>query len=208
MKILKLENEEIVGFIAGEDMDKRNRALKTLYNDPIILHKVKAMVNDYNLTRKTPDDILQEGIILVDSIIRKGGFKGDSKVSTFLLAVCRNLIRDANKKVDRIEWRESIQDYDLKKLDEEGGLSGIELKELNNEERQRDEALMKVLDEMSANCKEAIIGYYFKNMSMEQLAGARGLANKEQAKKAVYRCRNRMREAIVNNPILSKILNL
>jgi RNA polymerase sigma factor (sigma-70 family) len=208
MKILQLENEEIVRYIAGEDIEKRNRALKTLYNDPIVLHKVKAMVNDYNLTRKTADDILQEGVILVDNIIRKGGFKGESKVSTFLLAVCRNLIRDANKKVDRIEWRETIQDYDLKKLDEVGDLSGIELKELNNEERQRDEALMKVLGEMSEKCKEAIMGYYFKNMSMEQLANARGLANKEQAKKAVYRCRNQLREAIVNNPLLSKILNL
>ena len=208
MKILKLENEEIVRYIAGEDINKRNRALKTLYNDPVILNKVKALVHDYNLTRKTPDDILQEGIILLDSIIRKGAFKGESKVSTFLLSICRNLIRDANKKVERIEWRETIQDHDLKKMDEEGHLPGIELREMDDEEKQRDKALQQVLGEMSENCREAIMGYYFKNMTMDQLADARGLANKEQAKKAVYRCRNRMREAIMDNPILSKLLNL
>ncbi len=208
MKTLKLENEELVRYIAGDDIHKRNRALKTLYNDPVVLNKIKAMVGDYNLTRKTPDDILQEGIILLDSIIRKGNFKGESKVTTFLLAICRNLIRDANKKVERIEWRETIQDHDLKKMDEDGHLPGIELRELDDEEKKRDNALFSVLKEMSENCREALIGYYFKNMTMDQLAAARGLANKDQAKKAVYRCRNRMREAIINNPVLSNILNL
>ncbi|MEZ4942433.1 MAG: hypothetical protein R3D58_16285 [Saprospiraceae bacterium] len=53
--------------------------------------------NTYNLRNQDPDDVLQEALILLDKLVCEGGFRAESKVETFLLGICRNMIRDTKR---------------------------------------------------------------------------------------------------------------
>jgi RNA polymerase sigma factor (sigma-70 family) len=207
MKFIQLNEEELLKAIRSGQDGQRNQAYRQLYMNQALNNKVKAMVADYRLTSKTFDDVLQEGIILLDKLITEGKFEGRSKVTTFLVAVCRNIIRDANKKVDRIQLKETIQDADLKKLDEEN-LPELELAELNEEEKQRDRTLNQVLGSLTEKCRQALTLYYYDNKNMEQIADQADLANKNQAKKKVHTCREQLRKLILENPVLVNILKM
>ena len=206
MKFIQLSDEEMLKAIKSGDEKRRNHAFRQIYMDQRLNNKVKAMVTDYGLTSKTWDDVLQDGIILLDNLIREGKFEGRSKITTFLIALCRNLIRDSSKKVDRIDLKETIQDADLMKLDNENR-PAIELVELNDEEKKRDETLDHLLQGMTQKCRKALTLYFYEGKSMAEMADEPEFSNYKQTKKKVHTCREQLRKLILENPALVHLLN-
>lgn len=189
---------DLFSALQGSDLKQRNAALKQLYLNPVVNAKVREWVKSYALRDKEPDDVLQEAIILLDDLVRNGRFRGESKVETFLLGICKNLIRDGSKKVDRIFFKDEVTDNDFR--DEDAVADSLIAAELSALELQRDAHLMEAMRQLSTVCQEALRLYYLENKSMRELADARGLANPEQAKKNVHRCRESLREIITGNP--------
>lgn len=205
MKIVQLNPGETAESILSTDPRKRNQAFKALYMSPVVAGKVRDWAKTYNLSGKTPDDVIQEGIILLDELARNGRFRGESKAETFLLGICKNLIRDSAKKVKRVVFKESLSDADLNS--EDSVADHMVLEELEDAGQRRDQALQEALGQLTDKCRDALKLYYFENKSMADVAASRGLANPDQAKKAVFRCRESLRELIHNNPFLHNILN-
>ena len=205
MKIVPLNPIESAESIFSTDLRVRNQAFKMLYRSPIVAGKVREWAKAYNLSGKTPDDVIQEAIILLDELARNGRFRGESKAETFLLGICKNLIRDSAKKVQRVVFKESLSDADLNSEDSIAELMILE--ELEETGQRRDRALQDALGQLTDKCREALKLYYFDNKNMADVAASRGLANPDQAKKAVFRCRESLRELIVANPFLYNILN-
>jgi RNA polymerase sigma factor (sigma-70 family) len=179
--------------ILSGDATRRNAALKMLYKSQIVQGTLRQWAGQFNLFKMEPEDILQEGIILLDNLVREGRFRGASKPETFLLGICYNIIRDHKKKVDRVELKESFSDADLYRP--ETLADALELKELSAEEADRDDRLRAAMAELTEKCREALRLYYLEQKSMAQVAVERGLANANQAKKAVDRCRQSLRDA-------------
>lgn len=204
MKIIQFTAQDLTESILSNDPHRQNKALKSLYMNPMVNAKVKDWAKLYNLRDKTPDDVLQEAMVLLYDMVLDGRFRGSSKVETFLLGICKNLIRDSVKKVSRIQWKESFTDAELKSEDE--AADQVLLTEQTAEERRRDEALESVLGQLTANCRESLKLYYYQNKSMTEIAEARQLANAEQAKKAVHRCRESLRTLVSGNAGLQHIL--
>ncbi len=201
-------NDEIRDALQSSDANRRNRAFKSLY----MSQKVNATVRDwaqfYNLRSMTTDDVLQEAIIKLDEMIRTGKFRFEAQVSTFLLGICKNVIRDSVKKVQRVVFKEEIRDADL--ADAEHMADSILIEEATEATERRDDALTGSMRELGEGCEEALKLYYVEKMSMAQLAETAeksSLSSADQAKKKVHRCRERLREAIQKNPYLAHILN-
>ena len=182
----------------------RNHALKYLYTDPKINAKILDWAKGYNLRNKTVDDVLQEGVIKLDELIRNDKFRGESKVETFLLGICHNIIRDSVKKVSRIHFKDSFTEAEMDKVSDY--TDHIVVEEETAIERERDAGLRKILQSLSEKCQESLRLYYFESKSMSDIAVARGLANAGQAKKNVYRCRESLKKLIVKQPELMQLL--
>ncbi len=183
---------------------ERNRAFKTLYMSPIVNGKIFEWAKLYNLRDKTADDVLQEGIILLEQMIRDGRFRFESKAQTFLLGICKNLIRDSSKKVSRVVFKDSIPESALSSEDELADY--LELQSPGEKEEKRDLALSDALQQLTPKCQEALKLYYFEQKSMAEVAKARELANADQAKKAMSRCRESLREIITNDKRFQHLL--
>lgn len=189
---------DLIAALQSTDQNRRNQAFKILYKSPVVNGKIRDWAKMYNLRDKTPDDVLQEAIILLDDLIRSGRFRVESRVETFLLGICKNLIRDSSKKVTRVVFKETIPEEALKSEDHLADC--MEMTELHEQEQRRDNALTEVMKKLTDKCREALRLYYFEQKSMVEVAAARQLANAEQAKKAVFRCRESLKELLGNDP--------
>lgn len=192
MKVNTMNGEAFAAALLSGDMSRRNTALKMLYTSPLVKASIRQWSKQYNVFKTSPEDVLQEGIILLDDLVRRGKFRVESKPETFLLGICRNLIRDHKKKVDRVDLKENFSDADLDSGESAG--DALEMIALNDEEEQRDHLLRKAMAALTDKCREALRLYYLEQKSMAQVAADRGLANAEQAKKAVARCRQSLKD--------------
>ncbi|HMX39569.1 MAG TPA: sigma-70 family RNA polymerase sigma factor [Saprospiraceae bacterium] len=196
MKVTALNPEPQPEDFLSTDPQRRNRAFAALYRSPTVNGKIRDWAKLYNLRDKEPDDVLQEAIILLDEMLRSGRFRAESRVETFLLGICKNLMRDGMKKVNRIVLKESLPETALNSADELA--DHMVLSELTDAEQNRDKALREAMTKLTDKCQEALRLYYFEQKTMQQVAEARQLANAEQAKKAVFRCRESLKELIGN----------
>ena len=108
MKVVALNPDNLSADFLSTDPARRNRAFAVLYKSPVVNGKIRDWAKVYNLRDKEPDDVLQEGIILLDEMLRSGRFRAESRVETFLLGICKNLMRDSVKKVTRIVLRDEV----------------------------------------------------------------------------------------------------
>ena len=202
---MEYSDEDLLLAIQSNDQQLRNAALKQLYLDLTINLKVREFATTYGGNNTSPDDILQEGIILLDELIRSGKFRGNSKVKTFLLGICKNIARSGNRKLNRIVLKDNWQDG------EEVGLESspeelVLVEEKSDMANQRDEILKQLMAQLTDKCKQVLHLYYFLSYNMAKVAEARGLKNANQAKKAASRCREQLKKMIKEQPSLAQFL--
>ena len=191
--------------IFGNDSRALNEALKSLYLNPVINAKVQEWSRNCNLKGKEPDDILQEGIVILVDQIQQQKFRGDSGVKTYLLGICKRLIWGSVKKKEILDFQEHFQEGDgVVNIPAYHHFDEIEQSEAD---KNRDQTLEDIIKQMDEKCQMALKLFYYEKMKMAEIALHRGLKNAQQAKKAVSRCRNKLRIVIQSNPLLIQLLN-
>ncbi len=205
MNPVRIDAHDLAQAIRSGDPARRNQAFKQLYLSPAVNGKLREWANTYNLRNQDPDDVLQEALILLDKLVCEGGFRAESKVETFLLGICRNMIRDNAKKVQRVVLKETLPETVPDSA--EGLADHLELQELTEAGSRRDAALGSALAQLTEKCRDALRLYYYERRSMAEIAEARELANEKQAKKAVHRCREQLRQRIEGDPALHHLIN-
>ena len=204
MKVVYTTDAALVAAIKSGIAIDRDKALKQLLLDPVVNGKIRDLLNMYNLKHLESDDILQEGLILLDDLVRSGKFRGDSSVRTFYISICRNLMRADMGKVKRVVLTDDERNLDDK--DDTSADAHIVLVEKTEMEQQREVVLTHLLSQITEGCQETISLYYYKAFSTAQVAFERGLANANQGKKALSRCREQLRNLIAENPNLATFL--
>lgn len=196
-------DNQLILAIKSNDHAEQNTALRQLYMDQVITLKIREFIKLYG-TKQDEDDIMQEGILLMRRLIREDKFAGQSKVRTFLLGICRNLVRNDLKKVHRIELKADFSQFDnslIETIDQH-----IFLEEQTIAEVKRTAIIKDLLGQLTEKCAQSLNLKYYKDQSMTQIAEARGLKNANQAKKAVDRCRQQLRKLIEKQPALVSFL--
>lgn len=189
--------------LLSEDPRQRDAALRRLYEHPTVRPKVTYWLGQYDRVRLEADDIIQEAILLLYDMVLEGRFRGDSNLVTFLLGICRNLIRNDGKKVQRVELGGELPENPS---EEDAADRALVLVETTAAEVQRDELLRRAIDQLRDNCRETLRLYYYQQYTMARLAEARGLKNANQAKKLADRCRQYLRRILEEQPALLNFL--
>jgi RNA polymerase sigma factor (sigma-70 family) len=203
MSTKMLTNEMLLSAILSGDILQRNQAYRQLYLDQTIKGKVWSMAANYGLNDAETEDLFQEAIIQLDSIILEGRFRNESSVPTFFIAVVRNKMRDKVKAGGKLTSFDEIKNDSSEFNDPEFILT---TQEKTVEAQHRDSILKTLLEKIKADCRQLLSRYYYQGMSMAQIATEQGLANSNQAKKAAFRCRQQLRELILSQPGLDNFL--
>ncbi len=203
MKVVTLSTPQIVKAIKGADSRQRNEAIQSLYVDQTVRLKVGEWLGNYKLNKFEVGDVLQQALVALDDNIRGDKFKGDANVRTYLLAICRNVIRSEVRKTDRITYDEELtMNREKDAFDGEVGFDP-----LSGEEEERDEVLLKIIREMKENCRKGIQLFHLYGKTMAKVAEELGLKNANQAKKAVSRCRKQLRQLIEDHPLFDELFS-
>ncbi len=187
MKERQWDDDEIISGITGT-RDSRERALRYIFHHPEWKAAVIRFVQQYGGNEADGEDVFQETAILFDRNIRQGQFRGKSSLKTYFLSIAkRRWWKQYNK--SRPQEELTPQHYD----EAEPGADAFIISE---EQRQ---FLAQAMGKVGSRCKE-IFKLYQLDYSMEEIARAVALSSAAMAKKEAYRCRQRLRRFLNDNP--------
>ncbi len=196
-------DKALIEAIGSGDRAARNGALKSLYMDDVVNATIARMISDYN-GRQDPDDVLQDAIILMDEKIRSSQFRGESKVRSFLIGICKNIIRNGMRNAEKVVFKEELvesnSEFEVSPEDQ------LLVQERSEHEQKRDQILYELLGKLTARCRDVLNLYYFKSYSMAQIADEKGLSSAAQAKKDAFDCRKMLRSLIASHPTTANFL--
>jgi RNA polymerase sigma factor (sigma-70 family) len=181
VKIANYRSEEILIL----DLQKGDRqALEWIYRTywPMIVHFVRLNKG----TQQEAEDLYQESILTLYEQVRKGNFRMNSSIKTYLYSICRNKwlsqLRVQKNVTDIDEYREEIAEEDA-----ESDLS------LPN-----DSEIRKAIEGLGEPCRTLLTGFYYHKLSLEQLAEQLNYASTNVAKQQKFRCVERLKKQFLD----------
>ena len=166
-----------------------DKALKEIYADEKD-RCVSWLSSNTNLSREQGLDVFQTAvIILYDNVMSGKLTRLDSKLSTYLIGICKNKSRElirAESKYSATDEFPLLKDH----CDEE-----IEEKK---EKELMISTISKMLNRMGDPCKSLLHLFYYVKMSMEEIAELMGYNNTATAKNQKYKCMKRLQKLCVD----------
>ena len=162
-------------------------ALVILYNAN--RRAVASYVRNNSGTSDDADDMLQEALIVFWEKVRSGRFQYDAKLSTFVMAVAKNLwlrrlARQRRESPATIEF-ERTANTDPSPLD-----SLIESDQAR--------LVRNALDRLGDPCRKLLLLFYWDECSLEEIASAMGFANADTVKSKKYQCKKALERYLTN----------
>jgi RNA polymerase sigma factor (sigma-70 family) len=151
---------------------------------PMILHFV--LVN--NGTEADAKDLYQEAMIDFIEKVWGGKLVLTCKIKTFIYSICknkwRNLLRGKKAVID-------IDDYiEIEKLSEaEVG---------DNNFLPNSKQIQEAIVSLGEPCRSLLVGFYYKKLTMEQLAGQFKYKSGKVVKQQKFRCKDRLKQALAS----------
>lgn len=182
----------------GEDLDLLQRlrrgdkdALVDLYKSNFSM--VKSYVLRNNGVDEDAEDLLQEALVVLWQNAHKAEFTLTSKLSTYLMAICKNLWLKQLNKNSRMTGEEQILPQAHSVNPDHG--QQMDLKQIS-----------KALEEVGDTCRDLLIMFYFDGYDMDSIARAMKFANADTAKAKKYQCFKKLEEIVKRRYKMSDFL--
>ncbi|MEM7369325.1 MAG: sigma-70 family RNA polymerase sigma factor [Bacteroidota bacterium] len=191
--LFSFSDEQIIaGLLAGGQQE--HQSLKYLYTTH--QKKIISYVTNNQGTEWVANDIFQEGILILYKQIRKGKFRGESAIGTYLYGICRYLWLN---KLKEIKSHRRVNDQLVDHQVEEESIDPYR-PVFQQEEREKIYSLFSMLKH---HCKEVLIYSIVDEYSMEVVAEKLGFDNAQIARNKKYKCLKRLRKYLADNPGIS-----
>ena len=140
--------------------------------------KIKSYILQNSGTPEDANDIFQESLIALYDNVLLQKFRAESSIETYLFAICRN------------KWLSFLTKQKKGKEIVSSTVSQLETVEI-------DEVLFaEVLDKISTDCKELLIGFYFHGYSMSVLKEKLNLGSEQTTRNKKYLCMKKLTEVV------------
>lgn len=142
---------------------------------------IKYFVLKNSGTDDDASDLFQESMVVVYEKLRDPGFNLSCAIQTYIYSIARNLWL---KKLRSRQITGNIKDYE--------DYIELEVAEDDPTERQQ-HILKKCLDKLGELCKDILVGFYYQNMKMEEIAVKYNYTSADHAKSQKYKCMQRLK---------------
>lgn len=131
------------------------------------------------------DDILQESVIAVWKNVNKKDFLLQSKLSTYVMAIAKNL------------WFKELKKKTRFKLVDESE----KLNEPSEEQKQNFDhsIIVQLVKEMDETCRKLLSYFYFDELENKVIAEKLGFANTDTVKSKKYQCFKKLQARVIEN---------
>ncbi len=171
-----------------------NNALRLLYRKyhSMALH----LVRTNNGAEDDAADVFQEALIALYQNLRRGTFRGESTLKTYLYGMIKN------------QWMSRLQSNN-REIIMKKKIHSIKLQQFQPTHNKHDdlpELIDEILSQLSDRCKTILKLYYWDKFSMREIAGKLGLDNENSAKSQKYKCMQRLIRILSEKPCLKNDL--
>lgn len=163
-------NENILKLIRDSQSE---RAFAILYSG---FPKVKKLILSKGGKKEDAEDVFQEALVIFYRKSIHKDFKLTASADTYLYSICRFLWKDIQRKQKRSNDFNNItliQDDDLEEI---------------IEKEKKLQAIEEVLDKISKKCQEIFESFYFKKLSMKDIAVRMRYSSERVAITQKYKC--------------------
>jgi RNA polymerase sigma factor (sigma-70 family) len=129
------------------------------------------------------EDLLQDSLIVLWQNVRKPGFELTSKISTYVMAVCKNLWLKQLHKNSRMAGEELIKPQNHSITPDNGHVMDMQ-------------KIHEALDELGDTCRNILTMFYFDGYDMETIAQTLQFNNSDTAKAKKYQCFKKLEEIV------------
>ncbi len=179
--------------IKGSRSD-RERSLKVIYQTNKNLVYSYILKNSGSLEQAK--DIYQETIIAFYENVKNDKFKAESSMATYIYSIAKfKWLNQIKKNNTRNAHHHKIETETF----HHGHLATI----IDEEKRQ---GVLEVLSELGEDCKSLLIEIIYNNASMKEVAESGKYSSEQIVRNKKYKCIQKLKELIVANPALMKIL--
>ena len=155
-------------------------ALKYLYRQNYSM--VRKYVMDNSGSLQDVDDMLQDGVIAVWKNVSKSNFELKSKLTTYFMAIVKNLWLKKLRKNKKIQ---SVDSEQLALASPSTSQETVAKMDLN--------VVRKLLDEIGDTCKELLGLFYFEQMDNMSIAERMAYSNPDVVKAKKYQCLKKLK---------------
>ncbi|MEL6986728.1 MAG: sigma-70 family RNA polymerase sigma factor [Bacteroidota bacterium] len=174
----------------------RELALKEIYNKSKFKSKVKQFILSNSGNAQDAEDMIQEGIIVLDKNIRNNKFKGESSLDVYLTSICKFLWMNQIRKKSRVDLSDDFKSLNITSSDHPGTILM---------DMEKNKLLESLMDQLGKKCKQ-VLSLWKLSYSMPEIAEITGLSSEAMARKTKYNCMKKLKAAIINNPDISTLL--
>jgi RNA polymerase sigma factor (sigma-70 family) len=183
--------ELIAAISAGKDL---NAAIRYLYRQHS--EAVSSFIIHYGGSEQDADDIFQETVVAFIDIVRKGKYRMEASVRTFLASIARNCWFNELKKRDRSDHRDRQfeRDRDQDEADVSHHIAELE----------RKRQLRQLVEQLGDACKKVLLLFYYENLSMKEIVNHLPYENEQVVRNKKYKCLQQLTGLIKANPALAR----
>ncbi|WP_207515611.1 RNA polymerase sigma factor [Longitalea luteola] len=177
--------------------DQLNNAIFFIYQQ--YSQTIQSFILANSGTPPDAEDIFQETVVTFIDLVKKGKFRGEASVKTFLTAIARNLWLNEMKKRTRSGIREKA--FETRR-------DGIEMDVsqyiANREVKQQ---FLAVLGKLGEPCKKLLTLFYYENLSMKDIVHHLPYENEQVVRNKKYKCLQALTELVKQNPVIANMVN-
>ena len=185
---MKFSNEDIINGI----LHHNSEVLQFLYHEAFT--QIRWLVIHNHGTEQDAKDIFQESMIIVYRKIKSGSFCLNCNLSTYIYSICRLLWLKELQRKGRYQNAETEEALYISEGEEM--VSGME--------EARKQLFSKHFDELSQDCKK-ILTLYLNGVTVTEMTKLMGFTSEQYTMERKYRCKQRLMDKIVKNPIFRKL---
>lgn len=172
-------------------------AIGWLYHHSEFRKQTLKLVKNFGGTQEDAEDVFQEGLAALVMNIRKGSFKGDSKISTYFFKICKYCWYS---KFDKKKKQQEIKDNIGLSIKTEDSPEDFFILTENQKE------LMATLGKLGSICQK-IISYWMAGFRMDEIAAKVGYKNANVVGKKKHHCMKALKALVKEQPNILGIQN-
>jgi RNA polymerase sigma factor (sigma-70 family) len=176
--------------------DQLNSAILFIYKQ--YAAPISSFIMGYGGTSQDGEDIFQEAVVTFIDLVKKGKFRSEATVKTFLTAIARNIwLNELNKK-QRTGIRERL--YENRREANEPDVSHhLDERELKNQ-------LRDILEKLGDPCKKILMMFYYENLSMKEMVNYLNYENEQVVRNKKYKCLQQLTKLLSDKPEIARQL--
>jgi RNA polymerase sigma factor (sigma-70 family) len=187
----KYTDAELIASI-GEPKEL-NKAILFLYQQ--YSESTCSFIMGYGGSRQDAEDVFQETVVSFIDVVKKGKYRMEASIKTFLVSMAKNIWLNEIKKRERSGIREKLYEStrDQKEADVSHHIADLEKK------RQLRDLVFK----LGEPCQKILLLFYYESLSMKEIVDHLPYENEQVVRNKKYKCLQQLTGMIKENPSIA-----